>query len=222
MNVRADLSAAQSDAWAALGAPGTWWTGDQRVELAATAQMAMTDPNSLPPWIAPSSGEGLLPDNPMAPTVAHDAVYRIAAHAGTLTESWFEHVRAEIGDLAFVELVGVVCTVAAVTGFRHAAGLPDWELPAPSIGEPSRQAPPELVPTTLNWVRVTPPADARAAVVQALTSVPAEDRRLWSLADAQYIPDAEMVDPAWSRGTLSRPQMELVAARVSQLRECFY
>jgi hypothetical protein len=30
------------------------------------------------------------------------------------------------------------------------------------------------------------------------------------------------VDPLWTRGTLSRPQMELVAARISQLRECFY
>jgi alkylhydroperoxidase family enzyme len=31
-----------------------------------------------------------------------------------------------------------------------------------------------------------------------------------------------MVDPRWTRGTLSRPQMELVATRVAQLRDCFY
>ena len=42
------------------------------------------------------------------------------------------------------------------------------------------------------------------------------------MADAQYIPDKEMIDPHWTRGTLSRVQMELVATRVSQQRECFY
>ena len=58
--------------------------------------------------------------------------------------------------------------------------------------------------------------------MQAFTSVPAELDRLWMLAAAQYIPNLEMVDPQWTRGTLSRPQMELVAARISQLQECFY
>jgi hypothetical protein len=42
------------------------------------------------------------------------------------------------------------------------------------------------------------------------------------LADAQYIPDAEMVDPKWTRGTLSRVDMELLATRVSFSRECHY
>jgi hypothetical protein len=46
----------------------------------------------------------------------------------------------------------------------------------------------------------------------------------WRMADAQYMPEPEMVDPAWQRrpGGLPRAQMELVAARVAQLRECFY
>jgi hypothetical protein len=52
--------------------------------------------------------------------------------------------------------------------------------------------------------------------------VPETNRLIWSMADAQYIPDKEMVDPRWSRGTLSRMQMELIATRVSQQRECFY
>jgi hypothetical protein len=42
------------------------------------------------------------------------------------------------------------------------------------------------------------------------------------LAPAQYIADEEMVDLAWTRGTLSRPQIELVAARVAALRQCFF
>ena len=220
--VRSDLVAAHRQAWSALARPGTWWTGSQRVELAATAIAAMTDASPLPPWIAPSSVEGWLGGDLVAPATAHDAIYRVAAHAGTLSESWYHQICEELGDLAYVEVVGIACTVAAVVAFRRAAGLAPWELPRPVDGEPSRVVPPDLVPAGLNWVRVTSPADAVAAVVQAFTSVPDEHQRLWTLADAEYIPNLEMVDPHWTRGTLSRPQMELVAARVSQLRECFY
>lgn len=220
--VRPDLEAAHRDAWDALGHAGTWWTGEQRVELARTALAAMTGDDPLPPWIAPSSVDGRLPAGLAAPSSAHDAVHRISAHAGTLSEPWYRQMADELGDLAYVEIVGIACTVAAVVAFRRAAGLEPWALPEPVDGEPSRNVPADLVPAALNWVRVTSPADERAAVVQAFTSVAAEHRRLWTLADAQYIPDLEMVDPRWTRGTLSRPQMELVAARISQLRECFY
>ena len=220
--LRADLVDAHHQAWDALGRPGTWWTAEQRLELAATALVSITSDRPLAPWVAPSTVDGWLPAAPVAPTVAHDAIHRVAAHAGTVTESWYQRIAAELGDLPYVEIVGIACTVAAVVAFRRAAGLVRSELPSPVAGDPSRVVPPDLVPAALNWVRVTSPADARAAVVQAFTSVPDEHRRLWMLADAQYIPDLEMVDPRWTRGTLSRPQMELVAARVSQLRQCFY
>lgn len=220
--MRSDLVAAHRQAWDALGRPGTWWTGGQRVELAATAAAALTVDAVLPPWTTPSRVDGWLPADLLAPAAAHDAIYRVAAHAGTLSEAWYGDVCAAVGDLAYVELVGIASTVAAVMSFRRAAGLDPWAVPEPEAGEPSRAQPPDLVPAALNWVRVTSPADAVAAVVQAFTSVPAEHERLWMLADAQYIPNLEMVDPRWTRGTLSRPQMELVAARVSLLRECFY
>jgi hypothetical protein len=224
VDVRADLATAQQQAWDALTRPGTWWTGHQRSELAATARTAMTEVDPLPPWTGPSTVDGRLAADHVAPDAAHDAIYRVAAHAGTLSESWYSGVRDELGDLAYVEVVAIACTVAAVVGFRRAAGLEPWELPlpAPVDGEPSRTIPPDLVTAGLNWVRVRSPADEVAAVVQAFSSVPAEYDRLWSLASAQYIPNLEMVDPRWTRGTLTRPQMELVAARVSKLRECFY
>ena len=60
--------------------------------------------------------------------------------------------------------------------------------------------------------------------MQAYTAVPAEMTNTWRMADAQYMPAEEMIHPDWTRraGGLSRVQMELVAARVAQLRECFY
>ena len=80
------------------------------------------------------------------------------------------------------------------------------------------------MPAQLSWVPVAAPADEVAAVVQAYTAVPREFDNTWRMARAQYMSDADMVDPAWTRrpGGLSRAQMELVAARVTQLRDCFY
>jgi hypothetical protein len=42
------------------------------------------------------------------------------------------------------------------------------------------------------------------------------------MAEAQYMSDRQMDDPLWNRGTLSRPQMELVAARLATLRDCVF
>src|SRR6476659_1027225 len=85
VHVRADLLDGQQQAWDALTRPGTWWTGPQRAELAVTALAAMTARESLLPWIAPSTVAVFLADDLLAPAVAHDAIYRVAAHAATLT-----------------------------------------------------------------------------------------------------------------------------------------
>jgi hypothetical protein len=222
VDVRPDLDAAQRAVWAAIGAPGSQWDAAQRVELASTALRALEADEPLAPWVAPSSVVGMLPDEPAASAAAHDVVYRVARHGGTLTADWHRRMADRIGELAYVEAVALTCEVAAIWSFRRAAGLDPWELPAPQPGAPTGEVAAQVVQPELNWVPVAAPADERAAVVQAFTALPAENRRVWSLADVQYIPDLEMVDPRWTRGTLSRPQMELVAARVAQLRECFY
>ena len=185
LDVRPDLLTAHREAWDALGRPGTWFSGAQRRELASTAIRALAETGSLAPWTAPSTVDGWLPAQPVAPLAAHDAIYRIAAHASTITEPWYRQMSAELGDLAYVEVVAMACTVAAVVTFRRAAGLDQWELPPIEVGEPSHETPADLVTPELNWVRVTSPADERAAVVQAFTSVPQEHERLWRLAAAQ-------------------------------------
>jgi len=58
--------------------------------------------------------------------------------------------------------------------------------------------------------------------VQGLSAAPAEWDNVKQLAAAQYVPVDEMGELAWSRGTLSRADMEFVAARLSAARECFY
>jgi hypothetical protein len=220
--VRQDLVRAHNQAIAALSKPGTWWTGAQRRELAITAQLAISESEPVAPWVGVSTVANKLPASLTAPKIAHDVIYRISRHAATLTRDWYEKVTAEINPLAFVELCGIACTIAPVMAFRRSLGLPAIEVGLAESGQPSNKEPENIVAAQLNWVPVVGPADKDAAVVQAFTAVPETNRVIWAMADAQYIPDKEMIDPNWTRGTLSRVQMELIATRVSQQRECFY
>jgi len=221
--VRDDLAEAHRLAWVHIACAGSWWTGAQRVELARTAMLALADRDPLPPW-ALVTASGRLPEALLAPAAAHDFAYRLGRHAGTITRDVYESVSGEIGELPYVELCAIVSTVAAVWHFCRNIGVPVPPLPASIAGAPTGRRPEQLAEAQLNWVPVAAPADHMAAVVQAFTAVPDEQRNTWRMADAQYMPDAEMVDPAWTRraGGLSRAQMELVAARVTKLRDCFY
>ena len=124
--------------------------------------------------------------------------------------------------LVWVEVVGVVIATVPVVAFARAIGSDVSTFPSANGGGTTGRVAPDLVDATLNWVPVAAPADRTAAVVQALSALPSEWENLWRLASAQYMSDRQMDDPAWTRGTLSRPQMELVAGRISKLRECFY
>lgn len=223
MNVRDDLAEAHRLAWAHIAAPGSWWTGAQRVEIAETAVLAIVDDPLLPPWV-PVSASGRLAERRSAPDAAHDAAYRIARHAGTMTADVYRRFADALGELPYVELCAIVSSVAAVVHFHRNVGLDLPPFPEPVDGDPTGERPDEVVEAELNWVPVAAPADRTAAVVQAYSAVPGEMVNTWRLADAQYMPEAEMVHPDWTRrpGGLTRAQMELVATRVSQLRECFY
>jgi len=221
--VRDDLADAHRLAWEHIASPGSWFTGAERVELAHTVVLALADPDPLPPWVCVSTS-GRLDGSLVAPLAAHDFAYRLARHAGTITLDVYERVSRDIGELPFVELCAVVSTVAAVWHFSRNIGVPVPQLPAAVDGPPSSDQPEQLARAELSWVPVAAPADQTAAVVQAYTAVPGEQRNTWRMADAQYMPNDDMVNPAWTRraGGLSRAQMELVAARVTQLRDCFY
>ncbi len=221
--IREDLADAHRLAWEHLAAPGTWFTGAERLELAHTVLVAISDPEPLPPWVSFSSSMRIA-DDLQAPAAAHDVAYRIARHAGTMTAEVHSTASAAIGDLPYVEVCAIVSTVAAVGHFCRNLGVPIPSFPPAVAGEPSRTRPDDVVAAELNWVPVAAPADQVAAVVQAYSAVPDELENTWRMASAQYIPLDEMVHADWMRrsGGLSRPQTELVAARVAQLRECFY
>jgi hypothetical protein len=220
--VRDDLADAHRLAWEHIASPGTWY-GPERVELAQTALFAIAVPDPPPPWVGITS-TGRLGDDLVAPKAAHDVMFRITRCAGTMTESVYRAAADELGALPYVELCAISSTVAAVAHFCRNIGVSVPPLPAPVDGAPTRTQPLQLAQPRYNWVPVAAPADEAAAVVQAYTAVPAEQANTWRMAAAQYMPADEMVDPDWRRrpGGLSRAQMELVAARLTKARDCFY
>lgn len=220
--VRSDLVAAQEAAWRHVTSPGASWSAVERAAIAETAIAALDDIDPLPPWVSPTAAGRATPGDEFLTKVVIDAVYRISRHASSLTDGWYgAQLDRGLDPVAYVEMVGVVVAVAAVDGFFRAAGLQRPPLPAAVVGEPTGRHPP-VETATLNWVPVAVPADRTAAVVQGLSAAPEEWDNVARLHAAQYIPVDEMGEPGWSRGTLSRSDMELVAARLSAVRECFY
>lgn len=209
--VRPDLAEAHRRSLAHVAAPGSRFDSARRLHIARVAVAAYLDADPPPPWARPH-GDPVL-----------DVAQRLARHAGTITEEWFEQMVGEgVHPLEWVEVVGIVVAVLPPVAFARAVGLPLPALPPEVPGPPTGREAAELAPAALNWVPVAAPADRVASVVQALSALPDEWDNLWRLAEAQYMSDRQMDDPLWNRGTLSRSQMELVAARLSLIRECFF
>ena len=109
--------------------------------------------------------------------------------------------RSRGSALPYVELCAIVSTVAAVAHFCRNIDVPVPPLPAPVGWCADRRRPERLAQPRFNWVPVAEPADEVAAVVQAYTAVPDEQRNTWRMADAQYMPRggdgaARLVTPA--------------------------
>ena len=219
-----------------IRAPGTWWTGVDRVAIAAESRAAArcghcrARKGSLSPGAVQGKhdGPGTLPENVI------DTVHRIRTDPARLSKSWFDGVMASGLDVArYVELVGVTTLLAGLDYFTWALGVPPFPLPAPLPGEPSRRHPAAAKPGTA-WVPMIDVEDAAGPeadvygggafvpnIVRALSLVPDEVRALRRATESHYVPVAQIPDPTVRRA-LDRSQMELVAARVSALNECFY
>ena len=214
VEVPAEISATHRAAWSRIASPGSWWTAPQRVEAARLARIARAGRN-LPPWQreAPASDPGLLPDR------AVDLICRVAVDVHALNEEWAREASAELGDAAYVELCAVAVCVIAVDAFAEALGVEAEPLPEAQPGEPDHLRPEGMVDAGA----FVPMADNAAGpnVGRALSLAPADNAMFFGLVGSMYALSnfAELV---WEQGPLSRPQVELVAARVSAVNECFY
>ncbi|RMD86226.1 MAG: hypothetical protein D6815_00290 [Candidatus Dadabacteria bacterium] len=236
VEVPGDIVDAHRALWSHIGSPGTWWTGTERVALAAEARAADScrlcgerkgalSPNAVQ---GKHDGPGTLPE------AVVDTVHRIRTDPGRLSRDWFERLTGSGLDQApYVELVGVVSLLTGVDYFARSLGVDLLDLPKPRDGEPSRRLPESAKPGEA-WVPMIAPEDASGPeadlygemtivpnIMRALSLVPDEARALQRSSNAHYLPAEQIPNPT-VRKTLDRLQIELVAARVSALNECFY
>ena len=231
--VRDDLTAAMAGVWERLGAPGATWTGAQRIGMARVARAALADPDPLAPWVKPSTVDRRVADTDVAPHVG-DAIYRLTRHAATLSEDWYRDTlaMAEMSPQQWVESIEIVIAVVAVDGFCTAAGLDTPELPQPQPGHPFGVGDVPSRAARHHWVPVLHLEDDAdgywgamvvvAPVIRAMSAVPTSHQTMFELISTMYMDGPAMADMEWSRGTLDRRQIELVASRLAALRECFY
>jgi hypothetical protein len=222
--VRSDIATTHQAAWDRLRRRGTWWTGRDRVAIAAETRAAAACAlcrdrrQALSPYVVDGAHDRVSD----LPLQVVDAVHRIATDSGRLTERWYrELVDETLADAAFVELVGVVITVVGSDTFARALGVPIPELPEPEDGEPTRIRPPGAR-VDGHWVPSLPPEHGAVPNVRrALSLVPAEARAFEEMGAVMYLPLDDLMEFERDRA-ISRPQMELLAARVSALNQCFY
>lgn len=188
--------------WDRLAQPGTWWTAGERVAIAVDARLAM----------AGEEPSGVLP-----PPV-EEATARIAASPATIRGT--DVARWELDGLdsfAYVETVGIVSRLMALDTAAFGLGVKARGLPEPQPGVATRVRPADATLTT-GWSPTVGPASAPSS----LTAVPDEAEAMFDFHGVLYLTMDEMFDMQLERDGLTRPQIELVAARTSMLNDCFY
>lgn len=240
--IRKDLADALQEAWRRLGDAGTWWTGAQRLAIAAEARQAPHCGFCIARKQAASAAmvNGRHDKAVSLPDPAIEAIHRIRTDSGRLGIGWYRSVTGtELTEEHYVELLSVVVTVVAIDTFHRAAGLPLPALPTARAGEPARRRPAGAKPG-LAWMPTLAPEDRAPEdpdlyldhpgprqrgggnVHRALSLVPNSMIHWWDMFETMYLPAPAMRDFGREYRAISHAQIEMLAARVAALNQCVY
>lgn len=233
--MRKGLVESHERAWAAIAAPGTWLTGERRVAIAAETRHARVCAQCarIKAALSPNiQGEHAALGQLGAAEV--ELIHRVASDPGRLTESWAQSVLARgLTEGEYIEIVGVIAMVTMMDTFSRALGVPERALPGPQAGEPIRYTPPGAKKQAA-WLALVEPEDTVPAdgpmyphprvgyIYRALSLVPQSVRDYWALAFEHYLPSEVIYKFDRSIRAITRPQTEILAARVSALHQCAY
>ncbi len=234
--IRAGLVDVHKDYWQTLAKAGSWFTGAERIAIAAEVRNALQctfcaqRKTALSPYAL--QGEHLKGDVLSDDVV--DAVHRIVTDQSRITKNYVQsNVQKGFSEEQYVELVGVVVNVLSIDEFHRALGLPQESLPQPVAGDPDHYRPAHTEHDTA-YVAMIPPEGAvgpesdlwperTANVLRALSLVPDAVRSWMKIANEHYLSMEAMGNFTGPNGrSINRMQIELVAGRVSSINECFY
>ena len=236
-SIREDIKKEFSGFWQRLAQPGSWWSGADRVAIAKASRSALlcdfcTDRKlALSPYALTGKHAS---DNSLKET-AVDAVHRIVTDQTRITQAWVDSLPENgLSIEAYVELAGIVVCIFSIDEFHRALGIGLEALPKPASGEPTHYRPAQAELGT-GFVPMLPrdglsgpeanlwPGGRSANVLRALSLVPEALRDWLALSGALYLSVQDMSNMVKHEGrNINRLQMELIAARVSAINECFY
>lgn len=235
--IRPPLGSALETAWSQLAETGAWLTGAQRLAVAAEARHA---------WSCSLCRDRKAALSPYTITGEHDhlgdlphewidVIHRVTTDSGRLTQDWFTEVLdTGIEEDEFVEIVGVAIIAITIDAFVDGIGMESAPLSAPQSGAPPRKRWEGATPGP-GWVSTTAPENAGADledhyvdgrgqfnIVRSLTLVPTAATQLFALLDCLYMPNPSIRELDGIDRSISRAQIEFLAARSSSLLGCFY
>lgn len=235
--IRLPLRSALETAWSQLAEPGAWLTGEQRRAVAAEARNA---------WNCKLCAERKAALSPFAVDGQHDSlgdlpeewvdvIHRVATDSGRLTQNWLNGVLdAGVEEDEFVEIVGVAILTITIDAFIAGLGLDRVPLPPVKPGMPPRKRWDGATPGP-GWVATTAPENAGSVladhyvdgrgkfnIVRSLTLVPEAATQLFALLDRLYMPNPGINELDGIERSISRAQIEFLAARSSSIFGCFY
>lgn len=236
LSIREPLASECRRAWQRLASPGTWWSGEERLAIAAESRRAHHCAlcRARKEALSPYTVEGAHEARGGLSEAAVEATHRITTDAGRLTRKWLDGLLAQgLTEERYVEIVGVVAVITALDTLDLSLGLPQRALPAALPGEPTRRRP-AGARRDLAWVSTVAPEDLRPGDVdpyavhgvknihRALSLVPQEVLNFFDLDVELYLKDHEIRDFTRELRALTHVQMELLAGRVSSLNGCYY
>jgi hypothetical protein len=234
--IRPELIKALEAAWLTLATPGTWWTGTERIAIAAEARRAQSCVlcRRRKEALSPYGFDGRHDSLDVVPPEVVEAIHRLATDAGRITEKWVRHLaEGPLGEERYIEIVSVVAIITALDTFDRALGRSLRLLPEPVAGQPSRHRP-AGARRGLAWVSTLAPQDVGSGdpnpfavhgdknIHLALSLVPQEVFNFFDLDIELYLKDHEIRDFSHEYRAISHRQIELIAGRASAVNKCFY
>ncbi len=198
--------------WSKISEAGEFWSDIDRIEIAKQARAARIQRSELP--------FNRVYDESHLPKQVLNATHKIAADAGKIDRTWATDCVSNLGAGPYVELISIVASVSAIDAFYEAIGSPGEALPEPAGGSCSAEKATGVsdiggyIPMVDPW--------AGPNVSRALSLVPSANQLFMANVRSMYSSSGGGFDDMVWEGPLSRPQAELLAARVSSINECFY
>ncbi len=202
--------------WQNLGKPGAWWTGQQRIQIAQ--EVRNSSQPTLVERVNDLSKYSHQETESLSPYV-RAVVRKITYESSTIDRDAYDRIVDVLGQDRYAELAAIVTQVVPVFTLADILGYPREKLPNAHDGAPTKERPEDLV----NDVAFLPTFSPRGLphVAVSLSLAQADNARRMLLVRSMYS-GTNFGEMVWEHRSLSRQQIELVAARTSAINECFY